>query len=97
MAKVKSFKLNEKEKTITIFTNIEQSLAEKNLIEFYLNKGFIPFVEEKKKGITVDEMRKELAGTEELKEFNRLYKSKEKGEGFHSACKVYNKWKKENK
>ena len=95
--KAESFKVNAKKKEITLYTNVEQTTAEKTLIEIYLNQGFTPLFEEKKKGITVAEMRKDLKGTDKLAEFERLYKSKKDGEGFHSACKLYNAWKKENK
>lgn len=95
--KAESFKVNAEEKTIIIYSNVEQTTAEKSLIEFYLTQNYTPLFEKKKKGITVEEMRKELKGTDKLAEFERLYKSKKEGEGFHSACKLYNAWKKENK
>lgn len=95
--KAESFKVNAEEKTIIIYSNVEQTTAEKSLIEFYLTQNYTPLFEKKKKGITVEEMRKELKGTDKLVEFERLYKSKKEGEGFHSACKLYNAWKKENK
>lgn len=95
--KAESFKVNAEEKTIIIYDNVKQTTAEKTLVEFYLTQGFTPLFEKKKKGITVAEMRKDLKGTDTLVEFERLYKSKKDGEGFHSACKLYNAWKKENK
>lgn len=92
--KAESFKLNTTKKTITLYTNVEQTSAEKTLIEFYLNQGFIPMFEEKKKGKTVDEMRKELTDkdTDKLSEFEKAYKEEK---GFFKACKIYNTWKKD--
>lgn len=95
MAKrAESFKVNAKKKTITFYTNVDQTDAEKTLIGFYLNEGYTPLFEEKKKGITVEEMRKELKGTDKLVEFENAYKEKN---GFFKACKIYNAWKKEQK
>ena len=95
MAKqAKSFKLNADKQTITLYTNVEQSAAEKTLIEFYLNKGYTPLFDEKKKGKSVDEMRKEMKGTDALTQFEKAYAEKN---GFFNACKIYNAWKKENK
>ena len=91
--KPESFKLNDEKKTITLYTNIEPSSAEKKLIEFYLSKDYFPMFEEKKKGKTVKEMKSELEGAI-LKEFENAYKEKN---GFFKACKIYNNWKKENK
>ncbi len=92
-----SFKLTTKKDSnvIIIYTNVEQTTTEKNLVEFYLKQGYTPLFEEKKKGITVNEMRENLsADKESLDKFNALYK--EKG-GFHKACKFYNEWQKTNK
>lgn len=92
--KAESFKVNAEKKTITLYTNVEQTTAEKNLIEFYLNQGYSPLFEEKKKGVSVSEMRKALKGTDKLEEFEKAYKEKD---GFFKACKIYTSWKKENK
>ena len=59
--------------------------------------NFMIFENSDKNSKEVAEMRKDLKGTDTLVEFERLYKSKKDGEGFHSACKLYNAWKKENK
>lgn len=102
--KVQSFKIDEKKKAIIIYTNVESTAAEESLKLFYLNNGYKPLVDEKKKGITVDEMIEHLQEDEEaLKKFEELYSCKdktaikEKKAGFHAACKFYNAWKKENK
>ena len=97
--KAQSFKLNEKDKVITIYTNVEQPESEKTLLEFYLGKGYIPKLEEKKPTKTVKDMRKELAADEEaLAAFNKAYESKDKKNGgFFEACKIYTAWKKGNK
>ena len=92
--KAESFKVNAEKREITLFTNVEQTTAEKTLIEIYLNQGYTPKFEEKKKGITVAEMRKELKGTDKLVEFENAYKEKN---GFFKACKIYNAWKKDQK
>lgn len=92
--KAESFKVNADKREITLFTNVEQTTAEKTLIEIYLNQGYTPKFEEKKKGITVAEMRKELKGTDKLLEFENAYKEKN---GFFKACKIYNAWKKDQK
>ena len=99
--KAQSFKLDVKNKTIILFTNVEQTTAEKTLFEFYLNQGYTPKFEEKKKGITVKEMRENLkADPDTLNKFNEIYKCKDKDKiekkeaGFHAACKLYNEWKK---
>jgi hypothetical protein len=92
--KIQSFKVDEKKKQIIIYTNVESNPAEELLKSFYLNNGYMPMMGEKKKGATVEEMRKDMEGTEYLERFNAAYK--EKG-GFHVACKIYNEWKKANK
>ena len=85
-----------KKKAIIIYTNVDGNEAEQKLIDFYLERGYTPMVGEKKKGITVKEMREDMESTDKnaLAEFNKLYAEKN---GFHSACKYYTKWKKENK
>ena len=93
--KPKSFKLDEKNKAIIIYTNSENAEEESVLRDFYLKEGYKPLYDKKKKGISVAEMREELKADEEtLKEFNKAYAEKN---GFHTACKIYTKWKKENK
>lgn len=93
--KAESFRLNEKKKTITIYTNVEAAAAEIKLRDFYLANGYKPFMEEKKAGITVKEMRKELeADKEAAAAFEAAYKEKN---GFFNACKIYTNWKKNNK
>lgn len=99
-----SFKVNAKNNTITIFTNVETNAAEQTLIEFYLNKGYAPLMGIKKKGVSVAEMKKALKKDEEAyNEFMRLYKSKEniivngkELSGFHAACRYYNEWNAKN-
>ena len=54
----------------------------------------INMVKNKKKGKSVDEMRKEMKGTDALTQFEKAYAEKN---GFFNACKIYNAWKKENK
>ena len=93
--KTASFKLNNEKKVIVLYDNVEQSTAEKNLVEYYLKNGYTPMFETKKKGKTVAEMRKDLESDKEtLEKFNAAYNEKN---GFHSACKIYTTWKKENK
>lgn len=102
--KIQSFKIDEKKKAIIVYTNVEPTAAEENLKTFYLNNGYTPLIEEKKKGIKVEEMRKKLQADEKaLAEFNELYNCKDKQAikdkkaGFHAACKYYNEWLKKNK
>ncbi len=92
--KAESFKVNAEKREITLYTNVKQTTAEKTLFEIYINQGYTPLFEEKKKGITVAEMRKELKGTDKLVEFENAYKEKN---GFFKACKIYNAWKKDQK
>ena len=102
--KIQSFRIDEKKKAIIIYNNVEPIAAEETLKMFYLNNGYRPLIDEKKKGITVDEMIAELESDKEaLKKFEELYGCKdkkaiaEKKAGFHAACKFYNEWKKANK
>ena len=91
--KAKSFKLDEKNKKIILYTNVDEP-AEKQIIDYYLNKGYAPMFDEKKASKTVADMRKELeADPETLKAFNAAYK---KDKGFFSACKIYSDWKKKS-
>ena len=93
--KTQSFKIIEQKKVIVIYTNVEQIESEKALIEIYVKAGYTPMTEEKKKGKTVAEMREEMKNDEKaLADFNKAYG--EKG-GFHSACQIYAKWKKNQK
>ncbi len=91
--KPQSFKVDTKKNIIVLYTNVKADESEQFLIDFYLNKGFMPRMEEKKKGKTVEAMRSDL-NEEQLKEFNRLYAEKN---GFHSACKYYNECMKKKK
>lgn len=94
--KFESFKTNEKKKTITIYTNVEADAAEKEIREWYLSQGYRPMKEEKKAGVTVEEMRAELEKDKAaLEAFNTAYAEKERG--FFKACKIYMDWKKKNK
>lgn len=102
--KAQTFKIDEKKKAIIIYTNVETNAAEETLKSFYLNNGYKPLFDEKKKGITVDEMREEMKNDKDaLAKFNEMYENKdkkaieEKKAGFHAACKFYNQWKKTNK
>lgn len=96
----------EEERIIILYKNviIEEETA---LINYYLDKGYQPMYEVKKAGLTVEDMRKELAGDKEASEkFEKAYatkitkdmtKEEKKLAGFFGACKVYNEWKKANK
>lgn len=107
--KTLSFKVNLEKKEIILYSNIQSSEAEKTLIEYYLNRDFTPKIKEKKKGETVEEMRKALKKDKEaLEKFNNIYSKKEnytytkKGkeeskEGYFGACAFYQEWKKNNK
>lgn len=101
MAKeAKSFIVNQKNKTITIFTNVKANATEQKIIDFYLEHEYTPLFDKKKSGVRIEEMKKALKPDEEAyNEFMRLYKSKEKiivdGKeltGFHAACRYYNEW-----
>lgn len=104
--KAESFKVDDKKQAIIIYSNVEVPAGEKFLIDRYLDKGYIPLFEEKKKSKSVDEMRKELkADKETLEKFETVYASKapenatkkEKSQyGFFGACKVYAEWAKKN-
>lgn len=94
--KYESFKINDKKKTITIYTNVKADAAEKEMKEWYLAHGYTPMKDEKKAGVTVEQMRAELAKDKTaLEAFNTAYAEKEKG--FFKACKIYMDWKKKNK
>jgi hypothetical protein len=91
--KPQSFKVDNDKKIIVVYDNVEQTNGEKALVELYLKQGYLPKIEEKKKGKTVAEMLEELKANEEvLAQFEKAYA--EKG-GFHKACKIYAEWKKE--
>lgn len=91
--KPQSFKVDTKKNIIVLYTNVKADESEQFLIDFYLNKGFMPRMEEKKKGKTVEEMKKDL-NKKELDNFEKLYQEKN---GFHNACKYYNACMKANK
>lgn len=75
--KVESFKVNEKKKTIILYNNVERNSAEQSLIEFYLLNGYKPMIEEKKPGITKEEMLEKMKGYDEyLADFNTAYSLK---------------------
>lgn len=96
--KAESFKLEEKKKTIILYTNVEQNPAEKSLIDFYLSSGYLPKFAEKKAGKSIADMKKELkADKETLEKFEAVYKDKDNKNAFFDACKIYNNWVKENK
>ena len=101
--KVESFKVDAKKKTITIYTNVKESAAEKELKEWYLSQGYAPMMGEKKPSPAVAQMKKELkAAPEVLAEFERVYNEKplnkkDRDRGFFGACKIYTQWKKSNK
>lgn len=93
--KVKSFKLDEKNKIIIIYTNVEPSPAEVELKNYYLDNNYKPMLDEKKPSLTIAQMRKELKADEKAAaEFEAAYKEKN---GFFNACKIYTNWKKNNK
>lgn len=104
--KAESFRLDTKKKVIVIYTNVDCSPAEQSVKEFYLAQGFAPKFEEKKKTLTVKDMRAELkADPNALKAFDTAYKKeapsgkdvKFSETGFAEACRIYNDWKKKNK
>lgn len=106
--KATSFKVDDKKQVIILYTNVEAPAGEKVMIDFYLNKGYTPMFEEKKKSKSVPEMREELkkADPEAYEEFEKIYATKapenaskkEKGEvGFFGACKYYTEWVKKQK
>ena len=72
--KAESFKVNDEKQTIIIYSNVEVPAGEKFLIDRYLDKGYTPLFEEKKKSKTVPEMRKELKAKdkEAYEEFVKL-------------------------
>ena len=104
--KPQSFKLNEKNKSIILYTNVRIP-AENDLINFYLDRGYAPMYEEKKATTSVEDMRKAMKDDQKaLDEFNAIYakkvgkdasKEEKKSAGFFGACKFYNEWKKKNK
>lgn len=109
--KPQSFKLDEKNKVIILYTNVRIE-AENELINFYLDRGYTPKYDEKKEATKVDTMRAELEefdkanNTEHLVKFDEIYKTKlgktatkeeKKKVGFFGACKYYTDWKKEQK
>lgn len=101
--KPQSFKVDSKKKIIILYTNVDKVEAEQFLIDYYLQNGFTPKLEEKKKGKTVDEMRKDMENDKKaLDNFNAMYSNKDKEAiakkkaGFHAACKYYNEWKSDN-
>ena len=105
--KAESFKIDEKTKSIIVYTNVEQNPAEEKAMKMYVSMGYTLKFAEKKATMGIEEMRAELeADTEALNKFNEVYATKakknatkkEKSEvGFFGACKVYNEWKKNNK
>lgn len=96
--KAQSFKVDEKNKAIILYTNVEQNPAEKSLIDFYLSSGYLPKFAEKKAGKSIAEMRKELkADAEALAKFEEAYNNKDNKKAFFDACKIYNAWAKANK
>lgn len=100
--KFESFRLDEKKHAIILYTNAAPSVIEeeKPLRDYYLNNGWFPMKEEKKK-TTVEMMRSHFENDKEaLAEFNRLYALKEneitevgkngkKKTGFHLAAKYH--------
>ena len=109
--KFESFKLDDKKKAIIIYTNVDTKVAdeEKEMREFYLNKGYLPMKEEKKAPVTIADMRRDFGEDKEaLAEFDRLYKLKpdeieevgkngKKKTGFHLAAKYHADYKKAHK
>lgn len=109
--KPESFRVDAKKKTITIYTNIEQERAEQIAIDAYLRMGYSLLVDEKKKGTTVKDVKKEMGvDADALAKFEEIYGEKIpddkkedkdylKEHGFHGAMKYYQEWKKgrENK
>ena len=98
--KPQSFKVDSKKKIIILYTNVDKVEAEQFLIDYYLQNGYTPKLEEKKKGKTVDEMRKDMENDKAaLDIFNAKYHNTDKEAvakkegGFHAACKYYNDWK----
>lgn len=95
--KPRSFRTDDKKKTIVIYTNIEEP-AEKELINRFLDLGYKAMFEEKKPSKTIKDMKKELkADKEAFDKFEEIYKSKDDDKGFFAACKFYADWKKSQK
>lgn len=98
MAKTeKSYRIDKKKKVVVLFSNIDQTDADKMLIDTYVRNGYTLKAQTK---TTVAMMRAEMKNDKTaLDEFNRLYTLNEEGGalGFHRACQFYTKWKKENK
>ena len=105
-SKAKSFKIDDKTKTIIVYTNVEQNPAEEKAMKMYVSMGYTLKFAEKKAKFGVKEMRAKLKNDPKaLEEFNKIYKTKaskdatkeEKSEvGFFGACKYYNNWAKKN-
>lgn len=94
--KPQSFKVEKAKKRIILYTNIEQSEAEKTIIKMFIDDfGYTVMFGEKKKGEQIKDMREALSKDENaLAEFNKLY-AEEKG--FYKALAYYAEWKKNNK
>lgn len=97
----KGYKVDTAKKIITIYSNVEQSAADKEDIQLYVSAGYV--IKRAKRAATVEEMRDALkaADPKAAEEFDKLYEMKKvvidgKEElGFHAAVKFYNNWKKE--
>lgn len=88
MAKPESYRLDKAKRTIILYTNKEPNQMEQLVINSYISNGFDVKFETKKDPLTVAQMREQLSENQ-LEEFDRIYKSKDKDEGFHLACKYY--------
>lgn len=89
-----NYTINDEKKTVR--ADIAKLTDEEiELVQKYVKFGYKLITVKPNKSKTVAEVREELSKDENaLAEFNRLYSSKVKGEGFHSAMKYYNDWKK---
>lgn len=86
----KSYRVDKKNKKVILFTNVEQTAADKFVINQYVESGWTLKAEKK---VSVEDMKKALKKESEfaLEEFERLYNLNEKDGalGFHRACQYY--------
>ena len=101
-----TYKIDEKNKIVIIYSNMEQTAAEKQFIkDYYLDAGYTLKLVERKINPTVEEMMEALKNADMdlynafVEAYNTKLKKTEKGEkakfnesGFAKACKIYNTW-----
>lgn len=87
-----SFVIDEKKKTITIYTNVVPTDTEKYLIEVYLKNGYSPRLAEKPKKEGVAEMEEALSKYDEKNNtdyksvFSGIYRPATKGGDDYKYC-----------